>query len=310
MTCYYPNTAYVTGTRSTGTKIIAFGLPKSGDQESFLLPCGQCHGCRLDRSIMWAARCMHEAQLHDDNQFITLTYDQEPLDGSLNPPDFTKFMKRYRKSLGSDKIRFFHGAEYGDKLKRPHHHAIIFGHRFQDLEAFRECEGIITYYSPALEKLWGHGYCTVSDVTLASAAYVARYCMKKVTTAKNSEDKHYAHYETISPITGEIRQILPEYATMSRRPGIAKDWYDKYHSDIFPHDTCIVHGKTVKTPRYYENLLRSTDVSAFEELKEKRLQKALLPENQYNNTPARLRVREKVKLASMANINRNLHYDT
>lgn len=308
MTCYYPNTAYVAGTRSTGSKIIHFGLPKKSDQESFLLPCGQCTGCRLDRSIMWAARCMHEIQMHDDSQFITLTYENEPMHGSLNPPDFVKFMKRYRKFLGETKIRFFHGAEYGDQLHRPHHHAIIFGHIFDDLEPFRECEGIITYYSPTLEKLWGHGFCTVGEATFQSAAYVARYCMKKVSTGKNSQDKHYAHYEKVCSTTGETRQILPEYATMSRRPGIGSEWYSKFHPDIFPHDTCIVKGKQVKTPRYYENLYRSTDVSAFEELKERRKQAAIAHLD--NNTPERLRVREKVKLASMANLNRNLHNET
>lgn len=258
-------------------------------------------GCRIDRSTMWSVRCMHEAQMHDDNQFITLTYDDEnlPHDGSLTPSHFTKFMKRYRKSLGSDKIRFYHGAEYGDKLGRPHHHALIFGHVFDDLELFNESEGIYTYSSPTLEKLWGHGFCTISDVTLASAAYVARYCLKKI-TGKLADD----HYIKICPTTGEVFRILPEYSTMSRCPGIAKTWYDKYHTDIFPHDTTLYKGKNIKTPRYYENLLRSTDLPAFEKIKATRKEKAII--HQANNTPARLLVRETVKRASMRNLQRKL----
>lgn len=305
MTCYHPNTAYVSGQRETGTNIISFGLPEKPDQETFLLPCGQCIGCRLDRSIQWAARCMHEAQMHDSNQFITLTYNDEnlPHDGSLTPPHFTNFMKRYRKALGDTKIRFYHGAEYGDELNRPHHHAIIFGHEFSDKEAYHECEGLITYYSPALERLWGKGFCTTAEVTLESAAYVARYCTKKITGDKADE-----HYTKTCETTGEVQTVIPEYSTMSRKPGIGRDWYQKYSADIFPHDTCVIRGKTVRTPRYYENLLRSTDELAYDDVKSIRKARALL--HSADQTPDRLRAREKVKLASMHSINRKLHHES
>lgn len=306
MTCYHPINAHVDGIRESGTKIISFADELKPGQESFLLPCGQCIGCRLDRSITWAARCMHEAQLHDENQFITLTYEIEPQDGSLNPPDFRNFLKRYRHHVTPNTLRYYHGAEYGDELQRPHHHACIFGHEFNDKEIFSECEGIITYYSPTLEKLWGHGFATISDLTLQSAAYVARYCMKKVTTAKNSLEKHYAHYEKTCQVTGEIRNLLPEYATMSRKPGIGKAWYDKYHSDIFPYDTTIYKGKNIKTPRYYENLLRSSDPSTYEHIKTTR--KIHAQKYAKDNTPARLRAREKVK--QLTQLQRKLHNDS
>lgn len=246
--------------------------------------------------------------MHDENQFITLTYEHEPQHGSLNPPDFVNFMKRYRKSVSPKKIRFFHGAEYGDKLNRPHHHACIFGHDFTDKEIFHECEGIITYYSPKLEKLWGHGFCTTSDLTLQSAAYVARYCLKKVKTSTKSQEKYLAHYEKVCPYTGEIRQIAPEYSTMSRKPGIGKDWYDQFNSDIFPYDQTIYKGKRIKTPRYYENLLRSTDNILYEEIKQQRKKNAA--KQAAHNTPKRLHVRETIKKASFSNINRKLHDET
>ena len=243
--------------------------------------------------------------MHDDSQFITVTYDQEPLDGSLYPPDFRNFIKRYRNHISPKKLRYFHGAEYGDLLQRPHHHACIFGHDFTDKEIFNECEGIQTYYSPTLEKIWGHGFATTSELTLQSAAYVARYCMKKITTSQQSEEKHYAHYETTCPTTGEIKTLLPEYATMSRRPGIGKDWYDKYHSDIFPHDNTIYKGKNIKTPRYYENLLRSTDETTYNIVKENR--KILALRHKSDNTPSRLRAREKVKTLTLNKLNRKIH---
>ena len=240
--------------------------------------------------------------MHDDCQFITLTYNDEhlPYDGSLTKPHFQKFMKRYRKNV-STPIRYFMAGEYGPSVgARPHYHACIFGHDFSDKEIFSECEGIYTYYSPALEELWGMGFATTSELTLESAAYVARYCLKKV----NGEQKD-AHYERVCPITGEIRQVEPEYATMSRKPGLALDWYKKYHTDIFPYDTTIYKGKRIKTPRYYENLLRSTDEPLFDQIKATRKANALAHAD--DNTPARLLVKETVKLASLHNINRKLH---
>ena len=182
-------------------------------------------------------------------------------------------------------------GEYGEhprtgKICRPHYHALLFGYDPHDREHFDENEGIITYTSEYLASIWGRGYITVGDLTIESAAYVARYSLKKITTSQTSEDKYHAHYETICQTTGEIRQAEPEYSNMPRRPGIASDWYAQYHSDIFPHDTTIYKGKNIKTPRYYENLLRSSDLSAFETLKANRKKQALL--HAKDNTPARL----------------------
>ena len=310
MTCYTPLEAFQAVKVKTNNRAdVYFNEPRDIANFKIKLPCGQCIGCRLDKSIQWAARCMHEAQMHRESQFITLTYDDLPnSEGSLYPPDFRNFMKRYRHLVDPNKIRFYHGAEYGDDLERPHHHACIFGHDFNDKEIFHECEGIHTYYSPTLEKLWGHGFATTSELTLQSAAYVARYCMKKVTIGATSKEEHYAHYETTCPITGEIKSRIPEYATMSRRPGIGREWYDKYNTDIFPHDTTIYKGKNIKTPRYYENLLRSSDEIAYQNVKEKRRQHALLHKS--DNTPARLSVRKKVKELTYNQLNRKLHNDS
>jgi len=303
MTCYYPNDAYISGVRSTGTKIISFGLPKQANQETLQLQCGQCSGCRLDYSQQWAIRIMHEAQINEDKcQFITLTYSDEhlPYDGSLTKSHIQKFLKRLRKAYPAKKIRYYYCGEYGDQLKRPHYHMCLFGHAYTDLDIHNEVEGIYTYVSPILEQQWGKGFCTVQDLTIGNAAYCARYILKKQTGEKKHE-----HYEKVCEITGEIRQIQPEYSDMSRRPGIAKEWYDKYHKDIFPYDTTIYRGKNVKTPRYYENLLRSTDLSTFDQIKADR--KAKAQDHLADQTPERLRAREKVKLASMRNHKRILH---
>ncbi len=315
MPCFKPITAFqaVTG----NTVVFAEGQPFATYQ--IQLPCGQCIGCRADRARMWAVRCMHEAQMHDESQFITLTYETLPNpEGSLNPPDFTKFIKRYRQHLNRDipryidkkenplwtKLRYYHGAEYGDELGRPHHHACIFGHQVEDRVIWKDSEGIITYTSEILQKLWGLGFVTTQDLTIGNADYCARYAMKKITTSQQSEEKYHAHYERTCPITGEIKTIQPEYSTMSRNPGIGKDWYDKYNSDIFPYDTTIYKGKIVKTPRFYDELLRQIDKKTYDLIKSKRKKSAIL--HGADNTPRRLKAREKVTTLNYDKLKRKL----
>ena len=132
-------------------------------------------------------------------------------------------------------------------LGRPHYHACLFGFTFPDITE-RLVRGSVVKYSPSLEEIWGLGYCVIGDVTFESAAYVARYVTKKV-TGKAAVD----HYNEIDYSTGEIlRELHPEYVTMSRRPGIASDWFDKYHSEIYGYDSVVVRGREMKPPKFYD----------------------------------------------------------
>ena len=135
---------------------------------------------------------MHEAQMHENNCFITLTINPEELEKrknkwSLDHREFQLFMKRLRKKYGE--VRFYMCGEYGEENKRPHYHACLFGVEFEDKELHRVRRGIPLYKSETLNKLWKLGFCTIGDVTFESAAYVARYIMKKVTGEKAEE--HY-----------------------------------------------------------------------------------------------------------------------
>ena len=211
--------------------------------------CGQCLGCRLDRSRDWASRIVHEASMYDDNCFITLTYDEEhlPSDGSLNKKHFQDFMKRLRKKFPERRIRYYHCGEYGEKLDRPHYHACLFNFDFRDKEFFNERDGNTLFSSEILEKVWGRGFCTIGELTFQSAAYCARYVTKKVTGRESQE--HYLRCDEY----GVAFWLEPEYSTMSRRPGIGKFWYEKFKGDVFPSDECPVPGVGVlkKVPRYY-----------------------------------------------------------
>lgn len=251
--------------------------------------CGQCIGCRLDRSRQWAVRCVHEAQLYDRNCFITLTYATEclPPYGTLVKRDFQLFIKRARRKLGA--FRFFHCGEYGDLNRRPHYHAILFGVDFADKVAWSRGEsGEVSYTSQTLSDLWGLGFSTVGSFSFESAAYVARYVVKKITG-----DMAASHYRVIDPDTGECVQLLPEYTTMSLKPGIGARWYSSYRSDVYPSGIVTIRGRgKMNSPRYYDKLYRKDNREAWEELRAERLRA-----EHKDRSPDRLAVREKVAVA-------------
>lgn len=236
MPCYSPLKGFRGPFNKNGKQPLVFS--RSSALSKFPIsqnvPCGQCIGCRLKYSRCWAIRCIHEAELHEDSCFITLTYncDHLPHDGSLSVRHFQLFMKRLRKKYGNG-IRFFHAGEYGDKFGRPHYHAILFGLDFKDRVLIKNLpSGFPIYTSPSLSALWGKGYVSVGDVSFNSAAYIARYVIKKI-NGKDSDDC----YRRVDVETGKSFLLKKEYATMSRSPGIASGWIDKYFTSVYPRDS-------------------------------------------------------------------------
>lgn len=275
---------------------------KSGFEDMRIdLPCGQCIGCRLERSRQWAVRCMHEAQMHEDNAFLTLTYSDGwlPPGGTLVKKDFQDFMKRYRDYLSPRRISFYHCGEYGEQTFRPHYHALIFGHDFKDKKVYSKERDDYIYTSETLDSLWKMGECKIGAVTFESAAYVARYVMKKVTgeQAKN-------HYFGVDKDTGECYDLLPEYATMSRNPAIGKRWLEKYQDDVYPRDEVIVRGHITRPPRYYDTQYEKSQGTILGRIKGSR--KASAAAHADDQTIARLRTREKVKKAQISQLKRTL----
>jgi len=212
---------------------------------------------------------MHEASLHQENQFITLTYNEKhlPKNEGLNHEHFQKFLKRYRFKIAPRKITYYMCGEYGENFGRPHYHALIFGHRFKDLENL----GKPSYFrSPTLETLWPYGYSMIGNVTFQSAAYVARYIMKKITG-----DQAKDHYEKCHQATGEIVQVKPEYNRMSTRPAIGKRWFEQFSSDYENESRqAHVNGKAHQMPKYYLKKLKAADPDQYEVIMAERLQYA------------------------------------
>lgn len=293
MSCYYPIKGYrsTTVNKATGKRGIVFSPLKGYRDLPTQVPCGRCIGCLLERARNWAVRCVHEASLHKDNCFITLTYNSDniPENGSLNPRDFVLFMKRLRKKLGI-KIRFFQCGEYGELLSRPHHHCIIFGWRPDDLVLWKTKDKVRLYLSPLLAEVWGKGFVTVGDVTYESAAYIARYVLKKVTGEK-AED----YYQ------GKV----PEYITMSRRPGLGHQWIEMFNEDVYKSDQLVYGlGKITKPPKYYDKVMDKKDSALMEEIRSERIRRE---SNAEYNTEYRLKVREKLAQARLSWLDRELH---
>ncbi|QXP08404.1 MAG: replication initiator protein [Arizlama microvirus] len=283
MSCFYPMQALrLSSLTAKGKSVIRFIDRKdqshAGNPNLLQgLPCGQCTGCRLERSRQWAIRMMNEADCHSDNSFITLTFNDEFLmkretPMSLDKRDFQLFMKRLRKCVNKP-IRYFMCGEYGDLFKRPHYHAILFGLDFPDKQLHKIKDGMRYYTSSLLADVWPFGFNVITDVTFDSCAYVARYIMKK----HLGKDAWLQYFDYIDEETGElVGHRIPEYTTMSRRSGIGKAWLDKYLQDVFPRDKIFLRGRGwMKPPKAYDSYYEIINPDDYSRIKQSRIESAL-----------------------------------
>lgn len=238
MPCFCPYPAWKSKrVERSGKRRLVF-KPQDGVRGTELeVPCGQCIGCRIVRARQWAVRCIHEASLHEQNCFVTLTYNDENMPNEVKVVDVQLFMKRLRERIDPVKVRFFCVGEYGEKFSRPHYHLLLFGWDFTDKYYWCGQGKSRQYRSPLLESLWTAGFSTIGTVTPSSAQYVAQYCTKIVTGKKKEE-----HY----------KGRKPEFMIMSRRPGLGTGWLEKYGNVLFERDFVVVDGgKRLAIPRFY-----------------------------------------------------------
>ena len=311
MPCYNPIYAgRAVGSNEFGKRPLRFAsdinMLDVPNASKYAVPCGRCIGCRLERSRQWALRCVHEASLYDENCFITLTFNDEslfdwqgrnlPLEdiqsclrGSLVKADFQNFMKRLREKYPDRKIRYFHCGEYGD-LGRPHHHACLFNFCFDDLREAVTDDGSRCFVSDTLDKLWPFGFNSIGEVTFESAAYVARYVLKKwADKGLKGVDLYRAMFEFDEVVAEKDPLYQPEYITMSRKPGIGCGWIEKFMDDVYPKDFITVRGHKCKPPKYYD-IKKELDNSVFMlKLKYDRMKRS---QGSPDNSLLRLKVRE------------------
>lgn len=208
-------------------------------------------------------RCTHEAQLHKHSIFITLTYSDAnlPAYGTLVKKHLQKFFKRVRKTFHP--FRYYACGEYGDHTKRPHYHACIFGLDFTDKKEFRRSGDHVLYTSERLNELWGYGHTSLSNFTFETAAYTARYVMKKQFGVRTMKHAY------LDEDTGELTAVVEPYAVMSLRPAIAKQWLHQYYTDIYGNDkdSLRINGVEVRAPKYYDKLYELIDPRHLQYLK-------------------------------------------
>lgn len=263
------------------------------------IACGQCYGCKMERSRQMAIRCMHESTLHANNSFITLTYADEhlPYRGQLVKDHWQRFIKRLRKKYGPKSARYYMCGEYGTLYGRPHFHACLFGHDWNDKDLYAKNEtGDNIYTSKTLERLWGMGLCTTADVTFNSAAYVTRYCMQKRTGPIAEE--WYKRWDELGAY-----QLEPEFGQPSLKPGLGKHWLDKYSADVYTTDNVITNGHKSRPPTYYDTQYGKLHPDHMAEIKAEREMEA--HHRRWDNTPERLRVKEIVARAAHTNLKRH-----
>lgn len=321
----------------------------NGKPVSRVVPCRKCIGCRYDLSREWATKIQLEASMHycnrthrSLNSFITLTYNDDhiPLYGGLDYfGHWQSFLKRLRRRLEPIKIRFFMIGEYGDLNLRPHYHAIIFGYDFPDKRFHISRNGHDLYRSQLLEEVWtvprgqprageSLGYASVGSVSFASAAYCARYSMKKdigltfdgVQEVYNYESgevgfipKISERYVRYNQETGEKVIVAPERHLMSNRDGIGKTWFDTYaKTDMFVRNSDgsykdfyhLSDGKVVRSPKYFDKLLDKCDPELMESIKRSRQDYMSSHANEF--TPERLAAREVVLASKMKRLKRDI----
>lgn len=255
--------------------------PPGSVTESLTIPCGHCDSCRLDHARDWANRCMLELKYHDDAVFLTLTYDDvhvprsayaDPETGeaiscyTLRKLDLQKFWKRLRKAYPENKLRYFACGEYGSNTFRPHYHAIVYGLHVDDLRLYKKNhQGDQLYTSAKLDRVWSDqsgciGKVVIGDVSWSSAAYVARYVLKK----------HYGQ----ESVFYEDFNIEPEFVVMSRRPGIGYQYLvDRREKIMYTNSIDIATesgGKHFPPPKYFDRLFEEEYPDYFADLRERR----------------------------------------
>lgn len=273
MKCYKPLTAFK---NPKGGKLF-FNAPKNSVAAGFIkvqIRCGQCIGCRLNTSRLWAIRLVQEAKCHNANSFLTLTYSDEHLPeySSLRPRDLQLFIKRLRQKLWRKykiKVRFYAVGEYGEKTNRPHYHVLLFGYDFYEDRKLLKIskKGHHLFKSDLLSECWPFGHANLGEVTFESAAYCARYCLKKL------KGKMRDNLEVACDIqTGEVLLRVDEFARMSTNPGIGRLFYEKYGDDIRRTDSVVARQKYLCIPpRYYDKLTEKFYPEIYDEIKRNRL---------------------------------------
>lgn len=157
---------------------------------------------------------------HQDNLFVTLTYEQEPRKG-LSKRDVQLWLKKLRKKMSPKKFKYYLVGEYGTNTGRSHYHAILFNVTENDFQ-----------------DTWQHGFVKVGTVTPKSLMYTTKY---HTNVEKNNKLVYWYNKE----FTLSSKNLGANYISKNRhfhksRP---EKCYYQYHEQKMP------------LPRYYKEKL-------------------------------------------------------
>lgn len=160
--------------------------------------CGQCLPCRVNRARQWTWRQFLESLCHEQNCFVTLTYDRGNIPGNwqLTPLHLRQFVRELRRTMYPVRFRFYGVGEYGEQSFRPHYHLSLFGVSSYS----RSSRG---NFVDTVRQVWGRGHIKVDEFNCYTAGYVSGYITKKLLDRRDGHE-----------------WIIPEFARMSNRPGI------------------------------------------------------------------------------------------
>lgn len=185
---------------------------------------------------------------------------------TLNPSDMDTFLNTLRKNFerrGYKGIKYFYCGEYGTKNQRPHYHIILMNCPLEEA-SFYEPEidenWKAHWKSKELDRLWGKGIVDVAELEWSCAAYVARYCTKKLDL---SGDK------TVYLENGRF----PEFIRMSKSIGM--DYFNDHYKEIYKNDELIMktikgNAGSIKPPRAWDRKLKEIDPKLYNIIKKSR----------------------------------------
>lgn len=212
--------------------------------------------------MLWAHRIQLEAAQYDANAFLTLTYADKCLpsvvdvDGNsvntLVVKDLQDWLKRLRKRISPNKVRYWAVGEYGDITWRPHYHVALFGfptceygnsrYKYNRINCCASCD--------LIRDTWQKGNVFLGTLEASSCGYIAGYVSKKMTAAGDPR----------------LKGRYPEFARMSLKPGIGYDAMYEVADSILRYDllkkmhdvpSALRHGPVEKAiGRYLRKQLR------------------------------------------------------
>ncbi len=256
---------------SEGKRNLRFQRPPENQMDKFSTfdnPCGKCSACESLRSLKTAVQLYAECMTSKEEcYFLTLTFDDEhlPKDGSVRLKDIQNFNKSIRKFKKRKKqkpnYRNLYVGEYGGRTSRAHYHIIAFNLNISDLEEFNDEGGHMLYVSKEINKIWGKGNVTLMRLNFENCVYVAQHHFKEKLTRKQKVNEiTYLHPVNLRL----IKKRQSEFTHRSCSPGIGKEFFLEFKSDIFPCDYMIINGQKKPLPDYFSKLLKTYDPQMYE----------------------------------------------